>query len=181
MTAPDLLVWIDLEMTGLDPAEERIIEIATIVTDSSLQVVAEGPDLVVHQPESLLEAMDDWNKTHHAESGLLERVRASDVDEREAERRTLEFLKGHCAEKACPLAGNSVHHDRRFLAGQMPSLDAFLHYRIVDVSTVKELARRWAPDVHADAPRKKAAHRALDDIRESIEELRFYRERLFPG
>src|SRR5690606_5674855 len=128
------MVWIDMEMSGLDPERERILEIAAIVTDGDLEVVAEGPEIVVHQPESVLEAMDDWNKTHHGASGLIERVRASTVSEEEAEARILEFLAAHVAPRTAPLAGNSVHQDRRFLARYMPQLEAFLHYRIVDVS-----------------------------------------------
>lgn len=173
------MVWIDMEMSGLDPERERILEIAAIVTDGDLEVVAEGPEIVVHQPESVLEAMDDWNKTHHGASGLIERVRASTVSEEEAETRILEFLAAHVAPRTAPLAGNSVHQDRRFLARYMPQLEAFLHYRIVDVSTVKELCGRWYPDAYRGRPNKKNVHRALDDIRESIEELRYYRSAIF--
>jgi oligoribonuclease len=176
---PSLLVWMDLEMTGLDPERERILEMATLITDSSLEVVAEGPELVVHQPDELLAAMDEWNAKHHGESGLVGRVRASRVSEAEAEERTLAFVAAHCPAGTAPLCGNSVWQDRRFLARYMPRLDAHLHYRIVDVSTVKELARRWNPEVFAGAPEKKGAHRALNDIRESLAELAWYRSALF--
>lgn len=178
-TDDDRLVWIDLEMSGLDVNRERILEIATIITDGQLEVLAEGPELVIHQPASLLDAMDAWNKAHHGASGLLDRVRASTLDEAEAERQTLEFVAAHVEAKAAPLAGNSVHQDRLFLAKYMPALTAHLHYRIVDVSTVKELVRRWYPEAFDARPRKKGKHRALDDIRESIEELRYYRRTAF--
>lgn len=168
------LVWMDLEMTGLDPEENVIIEIATLVTDGELSVVAEGPVLAVHQSEAELGKMDEWNRTHHGESGLVDRVRASTVDTAEAERRTLAFLAEHVPAGVSPLCGNSVHQDRRFLRRHMPALDAWLHYRIVDVSTLKELARRWYPAA-AESFVKREAHLALDDIRESIEELRHYR------
>jgi oligoribonuclease len=168
------LVWMDLEMTGLDPEENVIIEIATLVTDGELRILAEGPVLAIHQSEAELGKMDEWNRTHHGESGLVDRVRASAVDTAEAERRTLAFLAEHVPAGVSPLCGNSVHQDRRFLRRHMPTLDAWLHYRIVDVSTLKELARRWYPAA-ADAFVKREAHLALDDIRESIEELRHYR------
>jgi oligoribonuclease len=169
----------DLEMTGLDPDRERIIEIAVLVTDAQLEITAEGPDLVIHQPETLLSQMDGWNQKHHAASGLLERVRASTVSEAEAEAAVLAFLREHVPERSVPLAGNSIHQDRRFLRRYMPSVDAYLHYRNLDVSTVKELARRWYPEVYAKAPDKRGSHRALDDIRESIAELRYYRTQIF--
>jgi oligoribonuclease len=172
------LVWMDLEMTGLEPEVERIIEIATLVTDAELNLIAEGPELVIHQPDALLDAMDDWNKEHHGASGLLARVRASTVTEAEAERLTLEFLKAHVPAKSVPLCGNSIAQDRRFLVKYMAELNEHLHYRNVDVSTIKELVKRWYPDSY-QAPRKQATHRALDDIRESINELRFYKERVF--
>lgn len=170
------LVWIDLEMTGLDPEKERIIEIATIVTDSDLNTVAEGPVLAVHQPDSLLDAMDEWCTKTHGENGLTERVRASSVSERDAELETLRFLEQHLEKGQSPLCGNSIGQDRRFLVKYMPELEAFFHYRNLDVSTLKELAMRWKPSILADFS-KKNTHLALDDIRESIEELRFYRER----
>ncbi|MAF67245.1 MAG: oligoribonuclease [Planctomycetes bacterium] len=173
------LVWIDMEMSGLDPRRDRVLEIATLVTDGELEVVAQGPELVIHHPDEVLEAMDSWNRTHHGESGLTARVRESRLDEAEAERLTLAFLAEHCEPQTAPLAGNSVWQDRRFLAEHMPAIDAHLHYRIVDVSSVKELVRRWRPEVLAEAPPKAGAHRALEDIRESLAELRFYRERFF--
>jgi len=175
----DYLVWIDCEMTGLDVNRERIIEIATLVTDGEMNIVAEGPELVIHQSDELLAAMDEWNTSHHGDSGLTERVRASTISDEDAQAQTLAFLAEHCVERKCPLAGNSIHHDRVFLERYMPKLEAFVHYRNVDVSTVKELARRWYPDVVARAPKKAEKHRALDDIRESIAELRFYRENVF--
>jgi oligoribonuclease len=171
------LVWIDLEMSGLDPDTCRILEIATLVTDDQLNVVAEGPDLVIHQPDEVLAAMDEWCTSHHGASGLTDAVRASTISLAEAERRTLAFIEPYTKAGASPLCGNSVWQDRRFLAKYMPELDAYLHYRLVDVSTLKELARRWFPGIKA--PTKGDAHRALDDIRESIAELAFYREHLF--
>ncbi|TAH39412.1 MAG: oligoribonuclease [Planctomycetota bacterium] len=177
--ADDRLVWMDLEMTGLDPERERILEIASLVTDFDLDEIAAGPELVLRQPDEVLAAMDDWNRRQHAASGLTERSRRSATDEALAETATLEFLRRHVAEGAAPLAGNSVHHDRRFLTQFMPRLAAYLHYRNVDVSTVKELARHWYPAVFARRPPKRKSHRALDDIRESIAELRYYRETIF--
>lgn len=171
------LVWIDLEMTGLDTDNDRIIEIATIVTDGGLEVLAEGPVLAIHQPAAVLEAMDDWNRKTHGGSGLLARVAASNLTEQDAERATLDFLLQHVPAGASPMCGSSVCQDRRFLARRMPQLERFFHYRNLDVSTVKELARRWAPDV-ARAYTKKSAHLALEDIRESIGELRHYRQHL---
>lgn len=173
----DLLVWMDLEMSGLEPDRDVILEIATLITDASLTVVAEGPVLVVHQPEAVLSAMDDWNREHHGASGLTARVRASRLTVGEVEAETLAFVGEHCTERSSPLCGNSIHQDRRFIARYMPRLDRFLHYRNIDVSTVKELARRWYPD--QPPPEKKHAHLALDDIRESIDELRFYRAHVF--
>jgi oligoribonuclease len=175
---PDHLVWMDLEMSGLLPERDVILEVATLITTPDLDVVAEGPVLAIHQPDSILDNMDDWNREHHGASGLTERVRASTVSLGEAETRTLEFVRVHCPQRTSPLCGNSIHQDRRFLARYMPQLDAYLHYRNVDVSTLKELVRRWYPDGPA-APPKRHAHLALDDIRESIEELRFYRARFF--
>ena len=173
----DNLVWIDLEMTGLDSRRDRIIEIATIVTDTSLAIVAEGPVLAIHQEVAALEAMDDWNKTTHSGSGLLQRVRASQLDAAEAERRTLAFLELHAEHGASPMCGNSICQDRRFLAREMPALEKFFHYRNLDVSTLKELARRWAPDVFAGV-KKTSVHLALEDIRDSIRELEYYRRHL---
>ena len=176
----DVLVWLDMEMTGLDPARERIIEMALIITDGQLVELAIGPDLVIHQPDEVLAAMDEWNKTHHGASGLTERVRASTITDNDAEAQALAFIAAHCSAKERPvLAGNSIHQDRRFVRRYMPLLDERLHYRMVDVSTVKELARRWYPAAVAKQPPKQETHRALDDIRESIEELRFYRDHVF--
>jgi len=170
----------DLEMTGLDPTTDVIVEIASLVTDDELNIVAEGPDLVVHQPESALESMADVVRSMHTRSGLLDQIRASTLDLGEAGRQTLDFLRAHIPEeRTVPLCGNSIGTDRRFLATWLPDIENFLHYRSVDVSTIKELARRWHPDVVAAAPRKVGTHRALDDIRESVEELRYYRSRLF--
>ncbi|MBZ0116247.1 MAG: oligoribonuclease [Sandaracinaceae bacterium] len=175
----DRLVWIDMEMSGLDPERERILEIATIVTDGQLNVLAEGPEIVIHQPDELLGAMDEWNTKHHGASGLVDRVRASRVDEAAAETMTLELIGAHVPARSAPLAGNSIHQDRLFLAKYMPRLTAHLHYRNVDVSTVKELVKRWYPEAFEKRPTKRAAHRALDDIRESIDELRYYRKAVF--
>lgn len=180
MAGSDVLVWLDMEMTGLDPAKERIIEIATILTDGNLVEIAVGPELVIHQDDAVLAAMDDWNRTHHGASGLTERVKSSTVTDADAEAQTLAFIKEHVGGKDRPvLAGNSIHQDRRFIRKYMPKLDARLHYRMVDVSTIKELARRWFPAIVVKQPPKKDTHRALDDIRESIEELRFYRANVF--
>ncbi|QDU84124.1 Oligoribonuclease [Planctomycetes bacterium Pla163] len=173
------IVWMDLEMSGLDPEVERILEIAVIVTDSDLEIIAEGPELVVHQPDELLAAMDGWNTDHHGASGLTERVRASTISEADAEEQVLAFVREHCEARTAPLAGNSIWQDRRFLGRYMPRLEGYLHYRIVDVSTVKELAYRWRPEVMEHVPRKRELHRALEDIKESIEELRYYRSALF--
>ncbi len=172
------LIWIDLEMTGLDTVNDTIIEIATLLTDNDLNEVAEGPVLAIHVSEETLAGMDEWNTKQHTKSGLVQRVRESRVTLEEAERATLEFLKGYLPERASPMCGNSICQDRRFLARQMPRLEAFFHYRNLDVSTLKELARRWAPEV-AKRFKKDTQHRALDDIRESIAELKHYREHLF--
>ena len=172
------LVWIDLEMTGLDPEKERIIEMATIVTDSELNLVAEGPVIAIRQPDSLLDAMDEWCTRTHGESGLTRRVKESSVSERDAEQETIEFLKQYVAPGKSPLCGNSICQDRRFLVKYMPELEGYFHYRNLDVSTIKELARRWRPDVLAGV-KKKGSHLALDDIRDSINELRHYRETFF--
>ena len=165
-------------MTGLDPDRDHIIEIATIVTDAQLNMIAEGPVIAIHQAEPVLAGMDDWNRRTHGESGLTERVRRSPFSAIDAERRTLDFLERHAQAGASPMCGNSICQDRRFLAREMPALEKFFHYRNLDVSTLKELARRWAPDVLAGL-QKSSKHLALDDIRESIEELRYYRQRLF--
>ncbi|MGM0983626.1 MAG: oligoribonuclease [Pseudomonadota bacterium] len=168
------LVWIDLEMTGLDPNRERIIEVATLVTDSELNVVAEGPVIAVQQSAALLEAMDDWNTRTHGASGLVKRVKDSLVDTAEAERLTLAFLKEHVAPGTSPMCGNSIHQDRRFLEREMPELLAFFHYRNLDVSTLKELAKRWNPGALVGF-QKRNVHLAMDDIKESIAELAHYR------
>lgn len=173
--SPDNLIWIDLEMTGLDVDRDLIIEIATIVTDRDLSVLAEGPVLAIHQPESVLAGMDDWNRTQHGSSGLIERVQRSRADEAEAERRTLEFLRRWVPPGVSPMCGNSICQDRRFLHRCMPELERYFHYRNLDVSTLKELARRWVPEI-LDGLSKQGSHLALDDIRDSIAELRFYRE-----
>lgn len=170
----DLLVWIDLEMTGLDPERERIIEVATLITDNDLNLIAEGPVIAVHQPDSLLDAMDEWCTRTHGESGLTGRVQQSRIDTAEAERRTLEFLKQHVMPGSSPMCGNSVHQDRRFLEREMPELLAFFHYRNLDVSTLKELAKRWNPGAMAGF-NKQNAHLAMEDIKESIAELAHYR------
>jgi oligoribonuclease len=177
MPSGEHLIWIDLEMTGLVPESDCIIEIATVVTDAELEIVAEGPNLAIHQPDSVLARMDDWNRRTHGASGLAQRVQASTITVADAEARTLAFLSAHVAAGTSPMCGNSVCQDRRFLARYMPTLERFFHYRNLDVSTVKELARRWAPAVAAGMV-KESAHLALADIHESIRELRFYRERL---
>ena len=172
------LVWIDLEMTGLNVETDVILEIASVVTDADLEVIAEGPALAIRQGERALAEMDEWCIEHHTASGLVDRVRHSKTALAEAEAATLSFVELHCPPRTAPLCGNSVWHDRRFLARYMPALESHFHYRIVDVSTVKELALRWRPQL-ADGYKKKNAHRALDDIRESIGELRHYREHFF--
>jgi oligoribonuclease len=177
---PPVLAWIDLEMTGLDPARHAIVEIASLVTDDDLTIVEEGPDLVVHAAPEQLAAMDEYVRAMHARSGLLAAVEASTLSLADAGAQTLAFFKRHIAESGTvPLAGNSIGTDRRFLALQLPELEDFLHYRSVDVSTVKELCRRWRPDVYKAAPAKKGGHRALADIRESVCELAYYRASLF--
>lgn len=170
----DNLVWIDLEMTGLDTQADHIIEIATIVTDASLNIIAEGPVLAIHQSDAALAAMDEWNRTTHGSTGLIRRVRESTLTAAEVEARTLAFLAEHAEAGASPMCGNSICQDRRFLAREMPALERFFHYRNLDVSTVKELARRWAPGVLAGI-QKASTHLALDDIRESIRELEHYK------
>lgn len=172
---PNNLIWIDLEMTGLQPDSDRIIEMALLVTDAQLNLVAEGPVLAVHQPDEVLDAMDSWNKGVHGRSGLVERVRASRLDEAGAERLALEFLVQHVPSGASPMCGNSICQDRRFLVRSMPRLEAYFHYRNLDVSTVKELVRRWRPDV-AKGFQKESKHEARADILESIEELKYYRK-----
>ena len=177
-TKADNLVWIDLEMTGLDTQADHIIEIATIVTDATLNVLAEGPVLAIHQSDSVLDTMDEWNRTTHGSSGLLQRVRESRLTAANAAAETLRFLAQYSQAGASPMCGNSICQDRRFLAREMPSLEKFFHYRNLDVSTVKELARRWAPAV-LEGVAKSSTHLALDDIRESIRELAHYRLQFF--
>ena len=172
------LVWIDLEMTGLDPNKDRIIEMALIITDSNLNELAVGPVLAIHQSQSLLDGMDDWNQTHHSASGLLQRVQESKITETEAEATCLAFLEDHVKAGESPLCGNTIWQDRRFLSRYMPDLERYLHYRMIDVSSIKELAKRWHPKI-ASGVIKSNQHTALADIQESIEELRYYREHLF--
>lgn len=173
------LVWMDLEMTGLDPDRDVVVEIATVVTDGALERVVEGPDLVIAAPEAALASMAPVVLTMHTKSGLLEAIRRSRLTVADAERQTLDFVKRYVPDaRSAPLAGNSVHADRMFLRRHMPALEAWLHYRNVDVSTLKELARRWRPEVLEQAPTKEGGHRALADIRESIDELRYYRRAL---
>jgi len=169
------LIWIDLEMTGLDPLQERIIEIATVVTDSELNVVAEGPSIAINQSEKLLQAMDEWNTNQHGKSGLTDRVRKSSVTEAQAEAVTLEFLKQWVPEGVSPMCGNSIGQDRRFLVRYMPELANYFHYRNLDVSTLKELVKRWKPEL-MNGFNKKASHLAMDDIHDSIQELAYYRK-----
>ena len=168
------LVWIDLEMTGLDPETDHILEVATVVTDSGLTILADGPVIAIHHPEEVLQAMDSWNSEHHQQSGLLDRVRGSRHSCRAAELETLAFVRQWVGERVSPMCGNSVWHDRRFLARFMPELEHYFHYRNIDVSTLKELARRWRPELARDC--KKHCHLAYDDIRESIAELKHYSE-----
>ena len=168
------LVWIDMEMSGLVPERDRVLEVAMVVTDAELNTIAEAPVYVVHQPDEVLDAMDSWNRSTHGKSGLVDKVRASTFTEAEVEARLVDFLRPIVAERTAPLCGNTVHQDRRFMVRYLPLLDAYLHYRIVDVSTLKELAKRWRPDVLAGLV-KEGKHEALADIQESIEELRHYR------
>lgn len=178
MADSDRLIWIDLEMTGLDPEVDTILEIATIVTDAQLNVLAEGPSLAIHQSEAVLDGMNDWCKTHHGASGLTQRVRDSEYSLADAEAATIDFLRAWVPAGASPICGNSVGQDRRFLVKYMPALNDYFHYRTIDVSTLKELARRWEPEV-LEKVVKKNTHLALDDIRESIEELRVYKNAFF--
>ncbi len=169
------LIWIDLEMTGLDPMKDRIIEIATIVTDQELEIVAQGPSIAVQQEEKVLQAMDDWNTEHHTNSGLWKRVVDSDISVREAEQMTIEFLQEHVPIHSSPMCGNSICQDRRFLAKSMPQLENYFHYRQIDVSSIKELIRRWNPQL-LDGFSKTGQHLALADVEESINELKYYRQ-----
>lgn len=171
------LIWLDLEMTGLDPEKDRIVEIATVITDADLNVIAEGPDLVIRQPKQVIDAMCDWCQEHFAESGLLNKIHESEISLSEAEEKTLAFLRKYSPPKTALLAGNSVHVDREFLRTQMPKLAEFFHYRIIDVSTIKELAFRWYP--HVAAYPKIEPHRSHDDILESIDELKYYQKAIF--
>ncbi|XP_067827128.1 small fragment nuclease isoform X2 [Heptranchias perlo] len=182
MAAPSMakrMIWVDLEMTGLDIEKDKIIEMACIITDSDLNILAEGPHLIINQPNELLDGMSDWCTEHHGNSGLTQAVRNSKISLQQAEYEFLSFVRQHTPPGLCPLAGNSVHADKKFLDKYMPQFMRHLHYRIIDVSTIKELCRRWYPDEYEDAPKKKASHRALDDIQESIKELQFYRIHVF--
>ncbi len=172
------LAWLDLEMTGLSPDSDRIIEVAIVITDAQLNAVAVAPVLVVHQPDSVLDAMDDWNRSTHGRTGLVDKVKASTLTEREAEEQMLAFLAQHVPKQTSPMCGNSICQDRRFLARHMPRLEAYFHYRNLDVSTIKELAKRWKPEI-AKGLVKQGKHEALADIYESIDELRYYRGTLF--
>lgn len=169
------LIWLDLEMTGLNPETDLIIEIATLVTDAQLNILAEGPTLAIKQSDAALAGMDEWNQQHHGASGLIDRVKQSTIDEQEATRQTLAFLEQYSEKNASPLCGNSICQDRRFMAKHMPELESYFHYRNLDVSTLKELVRRWHPEI-LNGLVKKGTHQAMDDIRDSVNELRYYRE-----
>lgn len=178
MTKPaNNLIWIDLEMTGLDPRHDRIIEMATVVTDEQLNVIAEGPVFAIHQSDELLNGMDDWNTNQHNKSGLVQRVKESVMTEEMAQAKMIEFLRQHTVEGKSPMCGNSIWQDRRFLSAYMPDLEKYFHYRMIDVSTLKELALRWAPTIY-NGFKKESAHLAMSDIHDSINELKYYRENL---
>ncbi|MGW8246966.1 MAG: oligoribonuclease [Acidiferrobacterales bacterium] len=177
---PNNLIWIDLEMTGLNPEADRIIEVATIVTDSQLNILAEGPVIAVHQADEIMNSMDEWNTRTHGKTGLTERVKNSRTVENEAEKQTIDFLKKYVGKNQSPMCGNSICQDRRFLARYMPELEAWFHYRNLDVSSIKELAKRWKPEILSGYS-KKNTHQAMDDIRESIEELQYYRKHFLQG
>ena len=177
MTNSNLLAWIDLEMTGLDPEKHHIIEIACLVTDSNLNIVAEGPELAIFQDEDILSLMNEWNVKQHTSSGLVEKIKSSDISIKEAEDECLKFFQSHIKQHKSPLCGSSVSHDRRFLIKHMPKLANHFHYRHIDVSSFKEVIKRWYPE--SDEFKKASSHRAMDDIKESVNELKFYREKLF--
>ena len=178
MQSRDNLIWVDLEMTGLDPEKEKIIEIATLITDSDLNIIAEGPNLVLSQSNEILESMDEWNQSHHSSSGLIDEVKKSIINEQVAEIETLDFVSKYVGEKVSPMCGNTVSHDRRFLTKYMPRLEAYFNYRHIDVSSFKEVAVRWMNE--AQVYEKKGSHRALGDIKESVEELKFYKKIFMP-
>lgn len=173
------IVWMDLEMTGLDIEKDKILELACVITDKDLNVKSEGPCFAINHPQEVYDNMNEWCMKHHYESGLVDRCKNSQVKPKQAEELMLSYLKKNIPERKCPLGGNSVYTDRLFLRKFMPNVDEYLHYRIVDVSTIKELAKRWYPDVASGTPQKKLAHRSLDDILESIEELKYYKQSLF--
>lgn len=173
------IVWMDLEMTGLDVQKDKILEVSCLITDKNLEIIAESPTLVIHQPEQVLSSMNEWCVKHHGDSGLIKACMNSTVSTEKAEDVLLNFLKNNIPEKSCPLAGNSIYMDRMFLMSYMPRLNDYLHYRIIDVSSIKELCRRWNPRVYRNQPKKLLAHRTLDDIKDTIEELKFYKKNLF--
>lgn len=179
MTSEKNLVWLDLEMSGLNPQTDTILEMATVITDSELAFIAQGPNIVIHQPDYILEAMDAWNQHHHKKSGLIEAVKQSSISLEQAEQETLAFLKDHCVATLSPLCGNSIYHDKAFIRRLMPKLNDFLNYRLIDVSTIKELIKRWYPTHPQVRYEKKEVHRALEDTYAAIEELKHYRNYFF--